>query len=241
MALLFFVLSNGRPQFLPRGAGNAILAEMLTDLIGKSIVVSKVFEAAPEGVFGLVNMGGFTGDAVKLENDEAFPTTKALFVGDADIVASEIEAFVGEAGFIDSLGELGSEPVASVFEDGSEAVGAEFGEGDFFALGGDFVEARCELFEKVFGLRTGANVFEEKLLNGVLAITGEALGEFVCDGGDCSGGLFGEASPLDADFEPGDVFLHESLAFADSLKPLMGFFHECGRWRRRCRVRQRRV
>ena len=59
-------------------------------------------------------------------------------------------------------------PVAGVFEDRSEAMGAEFGENDFFALGGNFAEAEGELFEEMFRHRAGAGVFKEKLLDGVV-------------------------------------------------------------------------
>lgn len=149
-------------------------------------MLSEVFEAVAEGVVGLVDVGGFACDAIELEDDEAFAATEVFFVGNADIVAAEVEAFVREADFVERLGELGGDPVAGVFEDGSEAVGAEFGEDDFFASGGNLGEADLELLEEVFGHCGGAWVIEEEALKGVLSVSSEALGELASEGGDFS-------------------------------------------------------
>lgn len=215
---------DGGPEFFPRGVRSSFFAKFASNLTGELVVFTKVFEATSEGVVGLVDVGWFSGDAVEFEDDEAFATPEAFFVGDANVVAPEVKAFIGEADFVEGLGEFGSDPVAGVFEDGSEAVGAEFGEGDFLSVGGDFSEAKSKLLEEVLGHRSRTGVFEEKLFDGVASVSKKALRKLAGYGGDDSGGPFGEASPVDTDFEAGNIFLHEGLAFTDSIHPVVSFF-----------------
>lgn len=77
-----------------------------------------------EAVGGVVNVGGFGGDAVELEDFEITSGAEVFEGGDAEVVATEVEAGEGAGDALDFGGECGGDVGGSIEEEGSAAVGA---------------------------------------------------------------------------------------------------------------------
>lgn len=189
--------AEGLKQGGKRRAGSAVLG---ADGKGVGDGQSPGAICTPDTDGGVIDVGGFGGDAVKFDDAEVLGLLEIIIRLVADIEATEIKAGCGAGDGVDGREKLRCDEIRAILKHGALAVITSDAEGDGLALGGDVMKLGCVPRCEAMELKTKARMMSDELGEGGDAITGDTRKDFAGDGEDVAGGLRGATEVEDSDF-----------------------------------------